>query len=114
MNPLKVIFYPHRISGPVDDFLLGLKVRNEKAYKKLAVDLKVLAFEGLRSGYLTIRPMGDGLWELKRLYDGIQYRIFFCVADGEAWLLHAIEKKSAKTPHSDLRLAMRRMKEITI
>ncbi|OGR48604.1 MAG: hypothetical protein A2X40_01480 [Elusimicrobia bacterium GWC2_65_9] len=61
---------------------------------------------------MTIRPLGQGLWELKRLFEGVQYRIFFCVERGCAWLLHAIEKKSAKTPIDDMRLARKRMRGI--
>jgi len=50
----------------------------------------------------------------KRCYypKGIQYRIFFCVKRECAWLLHAIEKKSAKTPLGDIWLARKRMREI--
>jgi phage-related protein len=54
--------------------------------------------------------MGQGLWELKRLFEGVQYRIFFCANGGFVWLLHAIEKKSSKTPLDDLRLARKRMR----
>ena len=49
---------------------------------------------------------------MKRLYDGIQYRLFFGVWKGSAWLLHSIEKKSAKTPKDDLDLARKRLKEV--
>jgi len=76
------------------------------------VDLEVLGSEGLRSKQITVRPLGDKLWELKRLYEGIQYRIFFGVWKGAAWLLHSIEKKSAKTPKDDLELARRRLREV--
>jgi len=112
MNQIQIHFYPDDDNGPIKDYLDELKVRHEKAHWKLIKDLNILRLEGLRSPSLTIRPMGAGLWELKRLYDGIQYRIFFCMSKGAAWLLHCIEKKSSKTPHSDLRLAVRRMKEI--
>ena len=82
------------------------------AFVKLSLDLEVLGAEGLRSGHIVVRPLGLGLWELKRSYEGIQYRIFFCVAKGCVWLLHALEKKSAKTPLDDIRLARRRMRGI--
>ena len=68
--------------------------------------------EGLRSQQITVRPLGDKLWELKRLYEGIQYRMFFGVWKGTVWLLHSIEKKSAKTPKDDLALARKRLKEV--
>ena len=110
MNRLRVLFYPEGFSGPVANYFEELEVRWPSARLKLALDLKVLELEGVRSNQISVRPMGQGLWELKRLFQGVQYRIFFCVSGGCVWLLHAIEKKSAKTPLDDLRLAQRRMR----
>jgi phage-related protein len=110
MNQLKVAFYPEGGSGPVLKYFDELKIRRPDAGTKLALDLKMLEDEGVRSKHVSIRPLGQGLWELKRLFEGVQYRIFFCVGGGYIWLLHAIEKKSAKTPLDDLRLARKRMR----
>lgn len=112
MDYLKLRFFPGGADGPVKWFLEDLAKDRPGAYVKLALDLRILGAEGLRSGRLTLRPMGGGLWELKRAYQGIQYRVFLCVEGGVAWLLHAIEKKSAKTPLDDLNLARKRMKEL--
>lgn len=68
----------------------------------------------MRSRQITVRPLGNKLWELKRRYDGISYRIFFGVWEGAVWLLHSIEKKSAKTPADDLILARRRLREVMV
>ena len=95
------------------DHLERLAKDRPKAFAKLGVDLEVLGAEGLRSQQITVRPLGDKLWELKRLYEGIQYRIFYGIWKGTAWLLHSIEKKSAKTPKDDLELARRRLREVT-
>ena len=92
--------------------MTALTKERPKAFARLALDLEVLGAEGLRSQQITIRPLGDKLWELKRLYDGIQYRVFFGVHKGAAWLVHGIEKKSAKTPKDDLALARRRLGEV--
>ena len=71
--------------------------------------------------YTWPRPMGvqvkplkghAPLWELKREYQGIAYRVFFCVKSQEIWLLHAIEKKQQRTPGSDLGSAYSRMQNI--
>ncbi len=112
MSFIKIRYYPEGSSGPVKDYLDALATERPAAYVKLALDLEILGAESLRSKQITIRPLGQGLWELKRLFEGIQYRIFFCVERGCAWLLHAIEKKSAKTPLDDMRLARRRMRGI--
>ncbi len=95
------------------DYLDWLVKERPKAFSRLIVDIEVLGAEGLRSQQITVRPMGDKLWELKRKYDGIQYRLFFGVHEGVVWLLHSIEKKSAKTPKDDLGLAKKRLKEVT-
>ena len=109
---LEILYYPDGNHGPVRDALGRLAKERPKAFARLALDLEVLGAEGLRSQQITIRPLGDKLWELKRLYEGIQYRLFFGVWNSAAWLLHSIEKKSAKTPKNDLELARKRLKEV--
>ena len=108
---LEVLYYPEGNRGPVSDYLTELAQERPKALARLVLDLEILGAEGLRSQQITIRPLGDKLWELKRLYDGIQYRVFFGVHKGTAWLVHSIEKKSAKTPKDDLGVARQRLKE---
>jgi len=109
---LEILYYPEGNQGPVREHLTRLAKERPKAFARLALDLEVLGAEGLRSQQITIRPLGDKLWELKRLYDGIQYRLFFGVSKGTVWLLHSIEKKSAKTPKDDLELARKRLREV--
>lgn len=112
MNPIQIIFYPEGGSGPVKDRLEMLSQERPKAWRRLVLDLEILGAEGLRSRQVTLRPMGEGLWELKRNYDGIHYRIFFCLDSGRIWLLHSFEKKQAKTPLNEIRLARKRRREV--
>ncbi len=109
---LEILYYPDGNRGPVREYLSALAQEHPRALARLAMDLEVLGAEGLRSQQVTIRPLGDKLWELKRLYDEVQYRLFFGVWKGAVWLLHAIEKKSAKTPKDDLELARKRLREV--
>ena len=109
---LEILYYPEGSRGPVREYLTALAKERPKAFVRLALDVEVLGAEGLRSQQITIRPLGDKLWELKRLYEGIQYRVFFGVHKGAAWLVHGLEKKSAKTPKNDLELARRRLREV--
>lgn len=111
---LEILYYPEGNQGPVRDYLGELAREHPKAFARLALDLEILGAEGLRSQQITVRPLGDKLWEIKRLYDGIQYRLFFGIWKGAAWLLHAIKKKSAKTPKDDIDLARRRLKEVIV
>lgn len=112
MSFLKIRFYPEGEGGPVKVFLDGLIDERPAAYVKLNVDLEILGAEGTRSKQIAVRPLGEGLWELKRAFEGVQYRLFFCVENGCVWLVHSIEKKSAKTPKNDLRLARKRMRGV--
>ena len=109
---LEILYYPEGSRGPVRDYLDDLARERPKAFARLVLDLEVLGAEGLRSQQITVRSLGNKLWELKRLYDGIQYRLLFGVRKGAVWLLHGIEKKSAKTPKDDLELARKRLKEV--
>ena len=109
---LEILYYPEGNRGPVRDYFTELAKERPKAFARLGLDLEVLGAEGLRSQQITIRPLGDKLWELKRLYDGVQYRVFFGIHRGAAWLVHSIEKKSTKTPKDDLELARKRLREV--
>jgi len=110
---IEVVFYRSSAGrSPAEGFLEDLAVRKPAALARLRLDLDLLGVEGLRSQSLSIRSLGNGLWELRRQYEGIQYRILFCVTGGRAWILHAFEKKRAKTPLNDLRAALRRMRGI--
>jgi phage-related protein len=59
------------------------------------------------------RPMGEGLFEVRaKGKEGIG-RAFFCTAVGQTIvILHAFLKKTQKTPHRDLELARRRLREV--
>ena len=64
---LTILYYPAGNYGPVGEHLAQLAKERPKAFAKLALDLEVLGAEGLRSQQMMIRPLGDKLWELKRL-----------------------------------------------
>lgn len=59
------------------------------------------------------RAMGNGLFELRlKAAEGIA-RVFYCtVVDRRIIMLHQFVKKSEKTPHRELEIAQKRMKEV--
>ena len=60
------------------------------------------------------RGLGDGLWEVRsNLSDGKIGRVLFCVARERMVLLHGFIKKTPKAPLQDLKLALKRMKEVS-
>lgn len=114
---LRVEFYPDGDDGPVLEYLRELK---HDSYRKavatqLGLDLHLLQLEGLSSRKVDVKRVTGipgSVWELRRLIEGIQYRLYFCVKRGELWLLHHLEKKSRKIPRSDLEIIRKRAKEV--
>ena len=65
------------------------------------------------TGMPLVRPMGQGLWEVRSTLSGNRIaRILFCQGGGTMVLLHGFIKKSQQTPSQDLALARKRQKEI--
>lgn len=63
-------------------------------------------------GKPLVDGFGKGLFEVRTSLDGNIYRVLFCLKGSTLVLLHAFQKKSAKTPKSDLNLAWQRMREV--
>ena len=60
------------------------------------------------------RSLGNGLWEVRSdLTGGKIARVIFAVAGERMVLLHGFLKKTQKTPTQDLKLALKRMKEVS-
>ena len=59
------------------------------------------------------RAMGGGLFELRPHSKESIARIFYCTLMGKRIVvLHGFIKKTQKTPHKELEIAIRRMKEV--
>jgi phage-related protein len=116
-SQLLIQFFPNGDSGPVAEYLETLRQSSQRkdAWAKLTRDLGFLKCEGLFSKQISIeriRGVPGSVWELRRSYEGIKYRIYFCMRRGEAWLLHQLEKKSPRIPSRDLDLIRKRAKEV--
>ncbi len=92
---------------PVRDFLKALSVEDKKS-----IGADIMAVEMLWPiGYPTVRKMDKDLWELRaNISDKRICRLFFTVSENKMVLLHAIIKKTQKTPKEDLDLAKSRKK----
>ena len=96
-------------SEPVREWLLQMSDGDRKI---LGEDIATLEF-GWPIGMPLCRPMGGGLFELRSSLAGNRIaRVVFCTTKGHPVLLHGFEKKTQKTPSSELALAKKRMKEI--
>ena len=106
----KIVFYEtERGDKPVQDFI---RKQNTKERQKTYSYLEALAEQGnsLPSNY--IKPLGDGLWEFRPEFGGTEFRLFYFVFVANTIIvLHAIKKKTQKTPTRDLALARKRKEE---
>jgi phage-related protein len=110
-----VVFFESR-SGRcyVEEFLRGLSLQDRAAAAVLAVlaDIEELGFEALGCRF---RQIGGKLWEIKIRAPGTGYRIFYVtLSGGTLILLHAYKKKSRKAPPKEIKIALKRMKEVLI
>jgi len=94
---------------PVRDWLNEL-TRDDK--RTIGRDIAKVQF-GWPVGLPLCRPLTGGLWEVRSsLPSRREARVFFAFHDGILIALHAIIKKTQKTPAAELHLARERMKEV--
>ena len=107
---LPAIFY--RSPGgnePVREWLKALPSRDRKL---LGLDIATVEY-GWPAGPPLCKSLGNGLWEVRSgISDGKIARVIFSTMNGQMVLLHGFVKKTRKTPNKDLRLALKRKKEI--
>jgi phage-related protein len=61
-------------------------------------------------GRPLVGAFGDGLYEVRTTYDKNEYRVLFCIENDQMILLHALHKKTRKTPVADIDLARKRQR----
>ena len=99
----------HRGRMPVREWLLQMSDGDRKI---LGEDIATLEF-GWPIGMPLCRPLSGGLFEMRSALTGKRIaRLLFCTTKGRLVLLHGFEKKTQKTPPSELALTKKRMKEI--
>ena len=112
MKRLTVRFYQSpNGTEPVGEWLLSLSADDRKI---VGDDLRA-AEDGWPVGLPLCRPITSrrGLWEIRSsLTGGRIARIFFYIRNDTMVKLHAIIKKTQKTPDAALDLAIRRQREI--
>lgn len=93
---------------PVRQFLRNLTAEDRK---RVGEDIKTAQL-GWPIGMPLIRKLDADLWEVRsNINDGI-VRVMFTVISTQMILLHALVKKSQKTPITDLNTATERLKQL--
>lgn len=88
-----------------------LKSQSPENRKTIGADIKAVQF-GWPLGMPWVRKMDTGLWEVRSTTDAGIARVFFTTVGSVMVLLHGFIKKSGRTPTNDLKLAMRRAKDV--
>lgn len=107
-NKLEVIFFK-LLSGkePVREWLKELEKSDRLI---IGTDIKTVQY-GFPLGMPLVRPMGDGLYEVRSDLSSKRIsRVFFSVENEQVILLHGFIKKSRKTPDNELEIARKRYK----
>ena len=104
-RPLQVVFFKTDAGNePVREWLKELP--KEERYM-IGEDIKKVQW-GWPLGMPLVRPLGDGLHEVRTRLPNRIARVFFTVWEERIVLLHGFIKKDQQTPVEDLRLAKKR------
>lgn len=110
LKPIPVVFWRSATGRePVREWLNELS-REDK--RTIGRDIAKVQY-GWPMGLPLCRPLSAGLWEVRAsLPSKREARILFGFHDGMLVALHAMIKKTQKTPAEDLTLARQRFKEL--
>jgi len=108
---IPVVFYRTPTgSEPVREWLKSLPETDRRA---IGLDLMRVQYRW-PVGMPLCRAMGGGLWEVRTDLPSQRIgRVLFHLHDGKLVVVHAMIKKTRKTPAADLNLARKRMKDVT-
>jgi phage-related protein/predicted XRE-type DNA-binding protein len=85
----------------------------EEIRAELGIELQLLQWGDEPRSYRPMPSIGSGVYELRQQDERSWYRIVYLARiDDVIHVLHCFEKKSAKTPRSDVRLARARLKMV--
>ncbi|MGA9196604.1 MAG: type II toxin-antitoxin system RelE/ParE family toxin [Pseudolabrys sp.] len=109
LEPIPLVFWRSAAGRePVREWLNGLPREDKRVIGR---DIAKVQF-GWPIGLPLCRPLSGGLWEVRSaLPSKREARVFFGFHDGMLIALHAVIKKTRKTPAEELALAKQRLKE---
>lgn len=102
----QIKYYNEKLINWIDKMPIGIRAY----YARLTE--RMLTF-GPNLGMPFTRSLGKGLFELRiKAREGIS-RVFYCtIQESEILMLHGFIKKTQKAPQKELKLAIKRMKEV--
>ena len=105
----EIIFYESDLGDkPVEEFVAGL---DAAVRAKVVRTLELLRTQQIVPSKFWKKLRGSDLWEVRVEYAGNSYRVLaVLVKNNRVILLHALQKKSQKTPRQDMEIALQRQK----
>ena len=77
-------------------------------FGKIVEHMRILGQYGTLVGFPVVKPMGEGIWELRPFDDRF---FFFLAADNKYVMVHHYQKRGRKTPKNELAVAKAHMKD---
>lgn len=108
---LKIEFYV-TASGrsPIEDFIKSLPFGDKERFRAI---LEGIEKDGIHFSRAQFKPLNGKLWEVKFMAPSGGFRIVYFIRKGRTMVIvHVFRKTTQKTPRSDLKLALKRMKEL--
>ena len=102
-------FQSVRGDWPVKDFV---EAQDKSTQTKITHSVRLLVDYGPLLKPPDIKKLQNKLYEL-RIPGKVSVRIFYTVAGGVYYLVHAFKKKTQKTPAKELKVALDRIKGLT-
>jgi phage-related protein len=106
---IPVSFYEEESGNePVRKWLRELSKEDRKI---IGLDIRIVQIDW-PVGSPLVKPLGNGLWEIRSRLDNRISRVLFVFDEGSIILLHAFIKKTEKTPSQDIALARKRASKL--
>jgi len=103
----QILFFNKSVQKEIEGWPIGINASFVRITEQIVIS-------GPNLGLPYTRPFGDGLFEIRaRGSEGIGRAFFCCLVDRKVVILHGFIKKTQATPIKELKLAKKRLKEIT-
>ncbi len=107
---LKIVYYL-TLSGrsPVEEYI---EKQGDKAGALIDEAIRTFAEEFPNVEHVSIKPLKGKLWEIRVPTKGKAHRVLYAVITQDLMIVHAFTKKTQKTPPKELKLALKRLKDL--
>jgi phage-related protein len=112
-RPLEIPVRFYRTAAGREPVLEWLRSLSKEDRRVIGLDLMRVQF-GWPIGMPLVRSLKDGLWEVRSTLPSKRIaRLIVCFHRNNIVALHGFIKKTKRTPHDEMDLALRRMREVT-